>query len=363
MPYNALWPHPGRSGSDPAEWMPVTTEAAGFRKYSGHRSTNGAQSAARRRSYRRVVYAEMARLPEGPAPANCVHRPTVADETIAKLRQRSSKLATVAAFLAFLIPTAFADQIVQTYLAGKVDAPPNTQLAQHGPTVTPVYGTETFAGRTTNTTFSTNFGTNGVIVGSFSGSYTISAANQYGGAGGSGNFITTPTGTGTNVKLTHTATIPGVNYFGLAISALNAGNTVVLKRAGATLITYGPADLIKALGACPNVNNAYCGNPGPGANTGLNSGEQYAFVNFFDLNGYFDEIVLTENGGGFENDNFTTGYVDTNYIFGTSTSVPEPGSLPIALAGLFGLAAAVQLTRRRPGSIAAPAGMAGVAAA
>ena len=164
------------------------------------------------------------------------------------------------------------------------------------------------------------------------------------------------------MKLTHTAAIPGVNYFGLHISALDAGNVVVLKRAGATVITYGPADLIKAIGACPDSKNPYCGNPGPGANTGLNSGEQYAFVNFFDLNGYFDEIVLTESGGGFENDNFTTGYVDTNFIFGTSTSVPEPGSLPVVLAGLLGLAAAAQLARRRPGTgVSALAGM-GVAA-
>lgn len=339
--------------------MPVTTDPAGLRKYSGHRSTNGAQSAARRRSYRRVVYAEMARLPEGPTPPNCEHGPTVADETIAKLRQKSSKLATVAAFLAFLVPTAFADQIVQTYLAGKVDAPPTTQLAQHGPTVSPVSGTEMFTNRTGSSPFTTNFGTGGVIVGSFSGSYTITAANQYGGAGGGGNYIsTTSSTTGVNVKLTHTAAIPGINYFGLHISALDAGNLVVLKRAGVTVATYGPADLIKALGACPDTKNPYCGNPGPGANTGLNNSEQYAFVNFFDLNGYFDEIVLTETGGGFENDNFTTGYVDTNYIFGTSTSVPEPGSLPIVLAGLLGLAAAAELARRRQGaSVAAPAGV------
>ena len=77
---------------------------------------------------------------------------------------------------------------MQTYLAGKVDAPPNTQLAQHGPGVTPVYGTEAFTNRTGTSPFTTNFGTGGVIVGSFSGSYTITAANQYGGAGGAGNY-------------------------------------------------------------------------------------------------------------------------------------------------------------------------------
>lgn len=344
------------------EWMPVTTEDTGLRKYSGHRSTNGAQSAARRRSYRRVVYAELARLPEGPTPPNCEHGPTVADKTVAKLRQKSSKLATIAAFLAFLIPTAFADQIVQTYLAGKVEAPPNTQLAQHGPTVSPVFGTETFDTRPLGgLPIVSNFGTGTVIVGTFSGTYTVSAANQYGGAGGGGRFIsTTSSSPGLNVKLTHSGAIPGINYFGLAISALDAGNTVVLKRNGTTVITYAPVDLIKAVGACPNTNNPYCGNPV----TGLNGNEQYAFVNFFDRDNYFDEIVLTETGGGYESDNFTFGYVDTNFIFGTSTNVPEPGSLPIVLAGLLGVAAATQLARRRPGaSVVSLAGMGSLATA
>lgn len=322
---------------------------AKLHRYRGHKNVAPEVSARCRRSYRKVVYKAMARLPVGEVPAICVPRPTWGDQMRARLARRASRGLSVALFLGLMLPAAFAaDQVVQTYLAPKVEAPPNAQLAQH-PTagVKPVFGTETFDTRpfaaSTTAGFVTDFGTLGAITGTFGGTYSIQAANQYGGAGNAGRFATAIGGTaGFDIKLAHTAALPGINYFGLAISALDAGNAVTLKRAGLTVASYGAADLVKALKACPDASNSYCGNP----STNANAGEQYAFVNFFDLSGYFDEVLLTETGGGFEADNYTVGYVDTAATFGTNV-VPEPGSAAVMAMALAAVAATVRLRRNR----------------
>lgn len=323
--------------------------SARLHRYRGHKNVTPEVSARCRRSYRKVVYKAMAKLPIGDVPAICVSRPTWGAQLRARLARRATRGFSVALFLGLMLPAAFAaEQVVQTYLAPKVEAPPNAQLAQHPtPGVNPIFGTETFDTRpiAANTTagFVTDFGTMGAITGTFGGVYSIQAANQYGGAGNTGRFATAHAGTpGFDIKLTHTAALPGINYFGLAISALNAGNTVTLKRAGLTVASYGPTDLIKAVKPCPDAANRYCGNP----TTNANAGEQYAFVNFFDLSGYFDEVLLTETGGGFEADNYTVGYIDTAATFGINT-VPEPGSAAIMAMALAAVAATVRLRRNQ----------------
>ncbi len=152
--------------------------------------------------------------------------------------------------------------------------------------------------------------------------------------------------------------MPGINHFGLQISALDAGNKLAFYRAGVQVGQYGPADMIQQAGACPNGSNPYCGNP----TTGQDAGEQFAYINFFDLSGYFDEVKLTETGGGgFESDNYTVGYFDTGAMLQTATvsdvasAVPEPSSTGLllsVLAALLGLAA----WQRRWRQAAAPVG-------
>jgi len=319
-------------------------------RYPGHRHTSDEQSLARRRSYRRVVYRRLARLPRGPIPDICCTE-TRQDIVVRRWKRRGSKAASAAVFLAVMMPVAFADTIYETYLAPKQELPTPAQLSQGPPSV---YGTETFNALATTsssggTSFISTFGNNGAITGAFSGVFGILNHDQYGGANtptpvaGASKYIVTFDGTtGLHVKFSHTNAVPGVNYLGLQISALDAGNQLTLYRAGIVLGTYGPAALAKAAGTCPTVKgaaNPYCGNP----TTGENTGEQYAYINFFDLSGYFDELMLTEtSGGGFEADNFTVGYLNPITPFGT-VLVPEPGSVAVVLSGLFGM----MLLRRR----------------
>lgn len=319
-------------------------------RYPGHRHTSHEQSLVRRRSYRRVVYRRLARLPRGAIPDICCIE-TRRDIAVRRWKRRGSKAASAAVFLAVMMPVAFADTIYETYLAPKQELPTAAQLG--GPPN--VSGTETFnaLATTTNsggTSFVSTFGNNGAISGAFSGVFGILDHNQYGGANtptpaaGASKYIVTFDGaTGLHVKFSHTAAVPGVNYVGLQISALDQGNQLTLYRAGIVVGSYGPAALTKAVGACPTNNgaaNPYCGNP----TTGENTSEQYAYVNFFNLNNYFDELMMTEtSGGGFEADNFTVGYLNPIAPFGT-VLVPEPGSVAVVLSGLLGM---MFLRRRR----------------
>jgi hypothetical protein len=98
---------------------------------------------------------------------------------------------------------------------------------------------------------------------------------------------------------------PGVNYFGYWLSALDTGNQLAFLKGGTVVGTFTPADLIAALGPC-SASNQYCGNPNPPF-LGDDSRQPYAYVNFVDTVGFFDEIDVTENPaiGNYESDNHT----------------------------------------------------------
>ena len=252
-------------------------------------------------------------------------------------------LAAAAAGLLVATP-AVSDTIVTTYLPATTQAPTSVELINNADAVTGTFGFDTLPSGSgahgAGATFSTEYGTAGVITGTYSGDFSINAADQYGGAGGTGKYIVTSDTTGYKVMLANSGAIPGVNYFGFWLSALDAGNEVVLRENGTQVGTYAPADLLAAVGSQP----AYFGNPNADF-LRRNNGQPYAFVNFFDTSGFFNEVDFTENPaqGGYESDNHVVGYRDPNVPFGASI-VPEPVS--VGLLG-FGCVCAYAGVRRR----------------
>jgi hypothetical protein len=109
--------------------------------------------------------------------------------------------------------------------------------------------------------------------------------------------VTSPTGT-TNGNYTLTLTphgsVVGVNYFGLWVSALDAGSKLqIYNTAGTLLYTVTPATLIPAPGACPGTS-AYCGNP-----SGIVSGQRGGQLRIPDRqpDGRFREYSSTDGNG------------------------------------------------------------------
>lgn len=195
--------------------------------------------------------------------------------------------------------------------------------------------------------FKTAFGTAGVLTGMYSGAMGVNGADQYGGAGGTGNYIVTfDRASGYTLDLGHNGSIPGFNYFGLQLSALDGGNRLEFRRAGQTVFSYMPDNLIKSLGTCGG--NAYCGNP----TTGANDREQYAFVSFLNLDSTFDQVWFRQSGGGgLETDNHTVGYraPETFRTAAAMVEVPEPVTAAMLGTGLLALGLLRARRARNPG--------------
>ena len=249
-----------------------------------------------------------------------------------------------------------ADLVVPTYEPASTQVPQITALCA-GATSACVMGTETFdswTGGTFTSQFPAVYGDhNGVISGTYSGGFVSVGANAYGGVGGVGNYPEVSRGTGSTggsytLQLSWTSAVPGVNYFGLWFSALDAGNMLQFYDKGSLVYQFSPADFINLVGAC-TAGNKFCGNP----NNPYDPGQQFAFLNFFDTNGFFDQIVFSEPTGnavdGFESDNQTVGYMNPPAVdSGTriySSSTPEPGTFGLFVAG--GILVAVGVRRRR----------------
>ena len=251
------------------------------------------------------------------------------------------KFALIALIGAGAASMSYGDSFVVTYAPAGVQAPNTTTLCGSDPTCW--IGEETFPSSSvpTNANFTTIASTgspSGSITGVYSGALSISSANQYGGADGTGYFATV---SNNNYTLTLTASgaatgVPGVNYFGLWFSALDAGNKLQFYNGNTLLFSFTPAQFQTLVGACPNASNPFCGNPN---NLTQDKGEQFAFLNFYDLDGYFTKVVFTETtNAGFESDNHTVGYMDPVDPTGTVIgATPEPGSIVLLLTGLLAL--------------------------
>jgi hypothetical protein len=233
---------------------------------------------------------------------------------------------------------AFADVIDVTY-----GAPGQQNASSVVVSNANVLGIETFESQPMGSGgFSTNFGTGGLITGTYAGDPVIAGANLYGSAGGVGNQIDALHGTGGYTLSLATAGIPGVNYFGFWLSALDDGNELAFYRSGVEVGTYDPSQLIAALGSCSG-SNSYCGNPNANF-LGQEANQPYAFINFVDTDGLFDEIAFTEAPGAlgnYESDNHTVAYCSnaSSCITGNSLNVPEPLTLSLFGVGLVGLVA------------------------
>ena len=178
--------------------------------------------------------------------------------------------------------------------------------------------------------FTTDFGTNGAITGTYSGpnGVQINAADEFGGAGGVGNYIVGFINDPYTLTLSSDPTKDpnGINYFGYWLSALDPGNIVTFYNNGVEVGQVTPADVA----AITSLNPAYYGNPNGGWLHGKNSDEPYVFINFYDTTGTFNQVTFTEGpnyGGGYESDNQTVGF------YTSMSGVPEPATWAMMLVG------------------------------
>lgn len=204
---------------------------------------------------------------------------------------------------------------------------------QSSTSVLNLVGVENFDGRGASSTFTNNF-FNGLSV-TYNNVSTLAADNN-GGAGGIGRYMRVAGGQSVTIDISNTSG-QGINYFGIAFSAFDAGNFIDFKRGGATVFTFGPANVLAALGACPA--SPYCGNPNPNF-LGAVPAEPFAFVNFVNRSGFFDQIVLRQNSPINQN----AGYQSDNHTFANIDVIPEPAAWAMLIAG-FGLVGAAM--RRR----------------
>jgi len=232
----------------------------------------------------------------------------------------------------------YADSFVVTYAPAKTQGPNTTTLC--GSDSVCWIGEQTFTASTVPAAgnFPSLISTGGAgaeIAGTYTGNITLSNDFTWGGADGTGYYPTVSKSNYT-LSLTTSGGLPGVNYFGLWFSALDNGNQLQFYENSTLLYTFTPATFSKLVGAC-TLSNQFCGNP----NNGDDTSEQFAFLNFYDMDGYFNKIVFTETStAGFESDNHTVGYMNPVEPTGTLvSSTPEPGSIVLLFTGLLMLVA------------------------
>lgn len=178
---------------------------------------------------------------------------------------------------------------------------------------------ETFNAGGTANGFTTTFNGSS-YVGTYTGDIIFRPADIYGGANGIG-FYPQAYGAGATYTLSLNK---GANYFGLWLSAFDPGNEIQFYRGGSLLYTLTPQTFVDLVGSCST--SPYCGNP----NNGEVLNQQFAYLNFYDLDGTFDAVRFTETLAlsGFETDNHAVDML---------SPVPEPLPLVYLATGILAL--------------------------
>lgn len=179
--------------------------------------------------------------------------------------------------------------------------------------------------------------------------FNIQAANQFGGAGGNGKYMTfgAQSGTSSPIQLDLSQ---AANYFGFWWSANDANNSVAFYSGSSLLGTLTAAQLsggipnnsqVVALNGGTYNTSQYYGNP----NSGQDTSEVFTYVNIIASGVTFNRIVLSNNGQtgtGFETDNHTiylgSVTVPTNLAPLSTIMAPEPATwvtVPLFLVALF----------------------------
>lgn len=286
----------------------------------------------------------MRRISQAPAPAAL------------RLRYRILAGAVLASFSA----PAYADHIVVTLGQPRAEVPQFHTSPTGGPGIcdeaapqgTCVYGTETFQnwqGGGFTSAFMTgdhNFPAGTSLTGTYSGAISYDTNNTFGGTNGTAPYPAAIRSSEYNLALSGTG-VPGINYFGIWITAMDASNLLRLHTASGQVLNFDSSVLKNDIAADAANGSRYYGNPDNGADPL----EPFAYVNFYDVNGYFTAVDVTNNGpSNFESSNHAAGYFSSLVIQGNPVSVPEPAGIGVLAAGLIGMA----FGRRRPAAKPGP---------
>jgi hypothetical protein len=164
------------------------------------------------------------------------------------------------------------------------------------------------------------------------GQFTINPADQYGGAGGTGNYLAIGAQSNSTAPVMLTLNGPQA-YFGIWVSAADQFNQISFYSGNQLVAAYDAPAGLADIAKLPDASQ-YFGNP----NSGWDASEPFGYLNFSGTNGTtFTSVVLANSGTtatGFESDNLSISGVAPTSIPGTilGTAVPEPPT--VVLAGM-----------------------------